>query len=210
MLERSDVASLARPLKHVRVPASDVSVAEAIVPPPHVKSEASRKFAVMGAAVLEKLCRSGGLDVVSRRTTPYLVSTPRGHVAISVMVSAISGDPATKNIIVPVTSLCRPRGSVDHVFVAAFVSKYERVRTRRGGVETCLAGWMTEDGLRAHAARSRVFSALRIITVPVARLYTMDTLRDYIMCTGEKEMVNEEVMHRMHDEAPRGSGCARD
>ena len=139
------------PIKSVRVPMSDVEAAKSVTPPRFVRSESSRRFAVMGAAILEKMCRSGGLSVRARKTLPYILDTARGRTAISVMVSTVSGDPATKHMIVPLTSIPAPPGVPHHVIVCAFVSKHERTREANGGLNVKLAGWATGEEVMQHA-----------------------------------------------------------
>lgn len=174
-------------IRRVRIPGSDVASADAIATPPHVKTARSRRFAVLGAAILEKLCRSSGMTVLSRKTTPYVIATPRGNVAVSVVVSSIRGDPASKHVIIPCTSMRSPRGVVDHVFVAAFVSKGSD-ETMSSGVDTNLAGWIPLGEVRRRASCSgRITSRLSIVTVPVRDLYGMNSLREYVYGDKKKE-----------------------
>ena len=169
------------PIKAVRIPKSDMDAAAAIAPPRLAASESSRRFAVMGAAILEKLCRSGNLAIHAKRTTPYVLDTVRGRIAVSVMVSAVSGDPATKHMVVPLTSLSSPPGVVGHVIVCAFVSKLERIREKNGGLNVKLAGWATAAEAAGYAREvTRVDTCIRIAAVPVAALHPIQTLRHYL------------------------------
>lgn len=169
------------PIKNVRVPKSDVDAAKTVEPPRFVCTENSKRFAVMGAAILEKMCRSGGLSVRAKRTMPYILDTAKGKTAISVMVSTISGDPATKHMIVPLTSLPAPRGVVDHVIVCAFVSKHERTRETNGGLNVKLAGWATAEETAKYArAGTSVATRVEIASVPVSALHPIQTLRHYL------------------------------
>lgn len=169
------------PIKNVRVPKSDVDAARAVAPPRFVCTENSRRFAVMGAAILEKMCRSGGLSVRAKRTVPYILDTARGKTAISVMVSTISGDPSTKHMIVPLTSLPVPPGVVGHVIVCAFVSKHEKAREENGGLNVKLAGWATaEETLKYARAGTSVATRVEVASVPVAALHPIQTLRHYL------------------------------
>lgn len=169
------------PIKNVRVPKSDVDAAKTVEPPRFVCTENSKRFAVMGAAILEKMCRSGGLSVRAKRTMPYILDTAKGKTAISVMVSTISGDPATKHMIVPLTSLPVPRGVVDHVIVCAFVSKHERTRETNGGLNVKLAGWATAEETAKYArAGTSVATRVEIASVPVSALHPIQTLRHYL------------------------------
>lgn len=169
------------PIKNVRVPKSDVDAARTVEPPRFVCTENSRRFAVMGAAILEKMCRSGGLSVRAKRTMPYILDTAKGKTAISVMVSTISGDPATKHMIVPLTSLPVPPGVVDHVIVCAFVSKHERTRETNGGLNVKLAGWATaKETLEYARAGTSVATRVEVASVPVRALHPIQTLRHYL------------------------------
>jgi len=169
------------PIKNVRVPKSDVDAAKTVEPPRFVCTENSRRFAVMGAAILEKMCRSGGLSVRAKRTMPYILDTAKGKTAISVMVSTISGDPATKHMIVPLTSLPVPPGVVDHVIVCAFVSKHERTRETNGGLNVKLAGWATaKETLEYARAGTSVATRVEVASVPVRTLHPIQTLRHYL------------------------------
>lgn len=175
------VSKPAAPIKAVRVPQSDVDAAASVAAPRLSSGGCSRRFAAMGAAILEKLCRSGGMTVRSRRTTPYILDTARGKVAVSVMVSAISGDPSSKHMIVPMTSLHPPPGVDLHVIVCSFVSKLERVREKNGGLNVKLAGWATSEEVAAHAnENTRVNTCLRVAAVPVSELHPIQTLRHYL------------------------------
>lgn len=170
------------PIKSVRVPMSDVEAAKSVTPPRFVRSESSRRFAVMGAAILEKMCRSGGLSVRARKTLPYILDTARGRTAISVMVSTVSGDPATKHMIVPLTSIPAPPGVPHHVIVCAFVSKHERTREANGGLNVKLAGWATGDEVMRHArlGTPRVATSIAVASVPVHELHPIHALRHYL------------------------------
>jgi len=169
------------PIKNVRVPKSDVDAAKTVEPPRFVCTENSKRFAVMGAAILEKMCRSGGLSVRAKRTMPYILNTAKGKTAISVMVSTISGDPATKHMIVPLTSLPVPPGVVDHVIVCAFVSKHERTRETNGGLNVKLAGWATaKETLEYARAGTSVATRVEVASVPVRALHPIQTLRHYL------------------------------
>ena len=169
------------PIKSVRVPKSDVDAAQAVAPPRFARTESARKFAVMGAAILEKLCRSGRLAVHAKRTTPYILDTVHGRTALSVMVSTVSGNLATKHMLVPLTSLPTPPGVPGHVLVCAFVSKHERARESGGGINVKLAGWATADEVRRHAlAATMVVTPVAIASVPVAELHPIQTLRHYL------------------------------
>lgn len=169
------------PIKNVRVPKSDVDAAKTVEPPRFVCTENSKRFAVMGAAILEKMCRSGGLSVRAKRTMPYILDTAKGKTAISVMVSTISGDPATKHMIVPLTSLPVPPGVVDHVVVCAFVSKHERTRETNGGLNVKLAGWATAKEVLEYArASTSVATRVEVASVPVRTLHPIQTLRHYL------------------------------
>lgn len=169
------------PIKNVRVPKSDVDAAKTVEPPRFVCTENSKRFAVMGAAILEKMCRSGGLSVRAKRTIPYILDTAKGKTAISVMVSTISGDPATKHMIVPLTSLPVPPGVVDHVIVCAFVSKHERTRETNGGLNVKLAGWATaKETLEYARAGTSVATRVEVASVPVRTLHPIQTLRHYL------------------------------
>lgn len=169
------------PIKFVRVPMSDVEAAKRVEPPRLATSEQSRKFAVMGAAILEKLCRSGNLEVRARRTSPYVLNTVRGNTAVSVIVSAVNGDLHSKHMLVPLSSLGKPPGTVRHVFVCAFVSKLERVREKNGGINTMLAGWATDREILASAERTpRIATGIEVAAVPVSALHPIQTLRYYL------------------------------
>lgn len=176
------------PIKSVRVPMSDVEAAKAVEPPRAAVTDASRRFAVMGAAILEKLCRSGNLSVRSKRTTPYILDTARGRTAISVMVSTVSGDPSTKHMVVPLTSLPPPPGVTQHVIVCAFVSKREHVREANGGLNVKLAGWATaKEALDYARVATRVATRVAVAAVPVSALHPIQTLRHYLSPTqGER------------------------
>ena len=168
-------------IKNVRVPKSDVDAAKTVAPPRFVRTENSKRFAAMGAAILEKLCRSGGLSVRAKRTLPYILNTARGRTAISVMVSTVSGDPSTKHMIVPLTSLPVPPGVVDHVVVCAFVSKHERARETNGGLNVKLVGWATaEETLKYARAGTSVATRVEVASVPVSALRPIQTLRHYL------------------------------
>lgn len=167
-------------IKRVRITGSDIASAGAIENPAHARTDRSRRFAVIGAAILEKMCRHAGMSVVSRRTTPYVISTPRGNIAVSVMVSAIRGDAASKHVIIPCTSLRSPRGVVDHVVVAAFVGKGAD-ENMSAGVETRLAGWIPIGDVRALSdGGGRIASRLSVMTIPVRKLRAVDELRKYV------------------------------
>lgn len=168
-------------VKNVRVPRSDIEAAKAVSPPRMARTDASRRFAAMGAAILEKMCRTGGLHVRSKRTVPYILDTARGRTAVSVMVSTVSGDIASKHMIVPITSLSAPPGVLNHVIVCAFVSKHERTREANGGLNVRLAGWATAVEA-AHYARTatRVATSISVAAVPVSALHPMQTLRHYL------------------------------
>ena len=169
------------PIKSVRVPLSDVEAAKAVAPPRAAVSDASKRFAVMGAAILEKLCRSGSLAVRSKRTTTYILDTTRGRTAVSVMVSTVSGDPSTKHMVVPLTSLKPPPGVAQHVLVCAFVSKREHVREANGGLNVKLAGWATAEEVLAHRQEAtRVATRVEVAAVPVSALPPIQTLRPYL------------------------------
>lgn len=173
------------PVKRIRVPLSDVAAAESVAPPRGARTEGSRTFAVLGAAILEKLCRSGRLSVYARRAVPYVLNTARGRVAVSVMVSTVTGDVAGKHMLVPVTSLAAPPQATDHVIVCAFVSKRERDRTAGGGVNVKLAGWATADEARRYVgAETRVNTPLSVAAVPVQALRPIQTLRHYLAPAG--------------------------
>lgn len=172
------------PIKSVRVPMSDVEAAKAVEPPRTAVTDASKRFAVMGAAILEKLCRSGRLAVRSKRTTPYILDTARGRTAISVMVSTVSGDPATKHMVVPLTSLPPPPGVTQHVLVCAFASKREHVREANGGLNVKLAGWATaKEALGYARVATRVATRVAVAAVPVSALHPIQTLRHYLSPT---------------------------
>lgn len=175
---------LAGPIKSVRVPKSDMDAAMSVAPPRQARTESSRRFAVMGAAILEKMCRSGGLSVHARRTLPYVLDTARGRTALSVMVSTVSGDPATKHMIVPLTSLPPPPGVQHHVIACAFTSKHERTREANGGLNVKLAGWATADEVAKYArAGIRVATRVAVAAVPVSALRPIQTLRHYLAPT---------------------------
>lgn len=180
---------LSGPVKNVRVPRSDIEAAQDVSPPRMARTDASRRFAAMGAAILEKMCRTGGLHVRSRRTVPYILDTARGRTAVSVMVSAVSGDIASKHMIVPITSLPSPPGVLNHVIVCAFVSKHEKTREANGGLNVRLAGWATAAEA-AHYARTatRVATSISVAAVPVSALHPMQTLRHYL---SPAELVNK-------------------
>lgn len=182
------------PIKNVRIPKSDVDVARSVNPPHQARTENAKRFAVMGAAILEKLCRSGHLSIYAKRTTPYILDTARGRVALSVMVSTVSGDPSTKHMVVPLTSLGLPPGAVMHVIVCAFVSKHERVRETNGGINVKLAGWATADEVLRYArADTRIATRVEVAPVPVHTLHPIQTLRHYLSPThtkGENECEN--------------------
>jgi len=174
-------ANLPGPIKSIRVPKSDVDAARGVAPPRFARTENSRRFAVMGAAILEKLCRSGHLAVHARRTTPYIVDTARGRIALSVMVSTVAGDPSTKHMLVPLTSLAVPPGVVRHVLVCAFVSKHEHARESRGGLNVKLAGWaIGEEAVKYARAATSVATRVEIAAVPVSALHPIQTLRHYL------------------------------
>ena len=169
------------PIKNVRVPKSDVDAAQAVTPPRFARTENAKRFAVMGAAILEKLCRSGHLSVHAKRTTPYILDTARGRTAVSVMVSTVSGDPSTKHMLVPLTSLGLPPGVTNHVLVCAFVSKHEHARESHGGINVKLAGWATdEETMRYARAVTSVATRVEIAAVPVSSLHPIQTLRHYL------------------------------
>lgn len=169
------------PIKSVRIPKSDVDAAQTVAPPRFARTESSRRFAVMGAAILEKLCRSGKLAVHAKRTTPYILDTARGRTALSVMVSTVSGDPNTKHMVVPLTSLGTPPGVPHHVLVCAFASKHEHARESHGGLNVKLAGWATaEETARYARATTSVATRVEIAAVPVSALHPIQTLRHYL------------------------------
>lgn len=169
------------PIKNVRVPKSDVDAAQSVSPPRMARTENSRRFAVMGAAILEKLCRSGRLAVHAKRTIPYIINTARGKIALSVMVSTVSGDPTTKHMIVPLTSLSVPAGVTQHVLVCAFVSKHEHARESNGGLNVKLVGWATgEEACKYARATTSVATRVKIAAVPVPDLRPIQTLRHYL------------------------------
>ena len=142
----------AGPIKNVRVPMSDVEAAKSVEPPRFARTENAKRFAAMGAAILEKMCRSGSLAVHARKTLPYILDTARGKTAISVMVSTISGDPMTKHMIVPL-----------------------------GGLNVKLAGWATaEEVLRYSRANTSVATRVEVAPVPVCDLHPIHTLRHYL------------------------------
>lgn len=193
-------------VKSVRIPKSDMDAAKSVSPPRLARTEASRRFAAMGAAILEKMCRTGGLRVRSRKTLPYVLDTARGKTAVSVMVSTVSGDIASKHMIVPLTSLPPPPGVRHHVITCAFVSKRERTREENGGLNARLAGWATAEEAALYArTATRVATSLAVAAVPVSVLHPMQTLRHYLAPdTGEdrptqakKESKHEETMPRM-------------
>lgn len=168
-------------IKSMRIPMSDVEAAKTVEPPKGAVSESSRRFAVMGSAILEKLCRSGRLAVRARRRAPYIIDTARGPTAVSVMVSAVLGDLTTKHMVVPVTSLQTPPGATGHVIVCAFVSKREKVREENGGLNVKLAGWATADEVGRYVrAATRVATRLEVAAVPVSDLRPIQTLRHYL------------------------------
>ena len=171
----------AGPIKNVRVPMSDVEAAKSVEPPRFARTENAKRFAAMGAAILEKMCRSGSLAVHARKTLPYILDTARGKTAISVMVSTISGDPMTKHMIVPLTSLPVPPGVEHHVIACAFVSKHEKARETNGGLNVKLAGWATaEEVLRYSRANTSVATRVEVAPVPVCDLHPIHTLRHYL------------------------------
>ena len=172
---------LAGPIKSVRVPKSDLDAAMSVAPPRQARTESSRRFAVMGAAILEKLCRSGRLSVRARHTLPYILDTVRGRTALSVMVSTVSGDLTTKHMVVPRTSLSAPPGVPHHVIVCAFASKHERTREANGGLNVKLAGWATAEEAAGYArAATRVATPIEVAAVPVSALHPIQTLRHYL------------------------------
>ena len=119
---------------------------------------------------------------------PYILDTAKGKTAISVMVSTISGDPATKHMIVPLTSLPVPPGVVDHVIVCAFVSKHERTRETNGGLNVKLAGWATaKETLEYARAGTSVATRVEVASVPVRTLHPIQTLRHYLAPTKPQE-----------------------
>ena len=178
----------AGPIKSVRVPKSDMDAAKAVEPPRFARTENARRFAAMGAAILEKMCRNGALAVRARRTMPYILDTARGKTAISVMVSTISGDPMTKHMIVPLTSLPTPPGVENHVIACAFVSKHEKARETNGGLNVKLAGWATADEVMRYArAGTSVATRVEVAPVPVCDLHPIQTLRHYLAPAGPKE-----------------------
>lgn len=194
------------PVKNIRIPKSDVDAAMNVAPPRFAVTDNARRFAVMGAAILEKLCRSGRLKVHARRTTPYILDTARGRTAVSVMVSTVSGSLATKHMIVPLTSLRPPPGAERHVLVCAFTSKRERTRESRGGLNVVLAGWATAEEAAGYArAATRVATPVKISAVPVSALHPIQTLRHYLapatggdhLTQAKKESEHEETMPRM-------------
>lgn len=175
------VPTLSSPIKSVRVPKSDVDAAHSVEPPAFARTPESRRFAVMSAAILEKLCRSGALAVRARKTLPYILDTRRGKVALSVMVSAVSGSLVSKHMVVPLTSIPVPKGVTDHVLVCAFVSKHERTREANGGINVKLAGWATADEVTRHAKNiTRVSTVLSVAAIPVPELHPIQTLKHYL------------------------------
>lgn len=197
------------PIKFIRVPMSDVEAAKSVVPPRRATSERSRKFAVMGAAILEKLCRSGKLDVRAKRTSPYILNTMRGRAAVSVVVSAVDGDLATKHMIVPLSALKRPPEAVRHVFVCAFVSKLERVREKHGGLNARLAGWATElEVLKHMEAHPRIDSQIEVAAVPVSDLRPIQTLRHYLAPENKGEGTCENSSQQPSSPAQQDSAAA--
>lgn len=169
------------PIKSVRVPKSDVETASAVIPPRQARTENSRRFAIMGAAILEKLCRSGNLSVYAKRTTPYVLDTTRGRVALAAMVSTVAGDLTSKHMVVPMTSLAAPPGVSETVFVCAFVSKRERTRETNGGINVKLAGWATLEEVAKYARDpARVATRVEIAAIPVSQLHPIQTLRYYL------------------------------
>ena len=178
----------AGPIKSVRVPKSDVDAAQAVAPPRFAVTDSSRRFAVIGAAILEKLCRSGNLKIHAKRTTPYILDTANGRTAVSVMVSTVSGDLLTKHMLVPLTSLSPPPGVPHHVIVCAFASKHEKARESRGGLNVKLAGWATAEEAAGYArAATRVATPVEIAAVPVSALHPIQTLRHYLAPGGEEQ-----------------------
>jgi len=179
---------LSGPIKNVRVPKSDVDAAMSVAPPRQARTESSRRFAVMGAAILEKMCRSGGLSVHTRRTLPYILDTARGRTALSVMVSTVSGDPSTKHMIVPLTSLPPPPGVPHHVIACAFTSKHERAREANGGLNVKLAGWATaEEAAKYARAGTSVATRVEVAAVPVSALHPIQTLRHYLAPAAQEQ-----------------------
>ena len=175
------VSRLPGPIKAIRVPKSDVDAAATVAPPVFATSDNSKRFAIMGAAILEKLCRSGDLVIHTKRTTPYIIDTVRGRLAVSVMVSAVNGDLSTKHMLVPLTSLGCPPGASEHVIVCAFVSKLERIREKNGGLNVKLAGWATAKEAVAYAdVLTRANSRIHVAAVPVVALHPIQTLRHYL------------------------------
>ena len=169
------------PIKNVRVPKSDVDAAQLVTPPRCARTENSRRFAIMGAAILEKLCRSGNLSVHAKHTTPYILNTAKGRTALSVMVSTVSGDLTTKHMLVPLTSLNVPAGVPHHIIVCAFASKHEHARESHGGINVKLAGWATaEETLKYARAATSVATRVEVAAVPVSALHPIQTLRHYL------------------------------
>lgn len=179
------------PVVRLRVTPADAAAAEAVRPPRGARTESSRSFAVLGAAILERLCRQGRLSVYARRAVPYVLDTARGRIAVSVMVSAVTGGVAGKHMLVPTTSLATPPMANGHVIVCAFVGKRERERNAGGGTNVRLAGWVTADEARRYVgAKTRVQTCLSVAAVPVAELRPIHALRHYLAPTGassEKE-----------------------
>lgn len=173
------------PVKKIKVGAGDMSAAESVAPPRGARTESAKSFAVLGAAILEKLCRSGRLSVYAKRALPYVMNTARGKVAVSVMVSTVSGDVERKHMLVPLTSLGTPPMASGHVIVCAFVSKRERERTAGGGVNVKLVGWATADEVRRYVgAETRVNTPLTVAAMPVSALRPIQTLRHYLAPQG--------------------------
>lgn len=181
------------PIKSVRIPKSDVDAARSVEPPRPARTESARRFAVMGAAILEKLCRSGCLAVRAKRTLPYILDTARGRTALSVMVSTVSGNLTTKHMLVPCTSLSAPPGVPHHVIVCAFVSKHEKAREVNGGLNVKLAGWATAEEAAGYArAATRVATPVEVAAVPVSALHPIQTLRYYLAPVRQQEPKEQE------------------
>jgi len=178
------------PIKNVRVPKSDMDAAKTVAPPRFARTENSRRFAAMGAAILEKMCRSGGLQIRAKKTIPYILDTAHGKTAISVMVSTVSGDPTTKHMVVPLTSLAAPPGVPHHVIVCAFVSKHEKTREANGGLNVRLIGWSTaKEALKYARVATSVATRVAVAAVPVPELRPIQTLRHYL--APEKQYENK-------------------
>ena len=104
----------------------------------------------------------------------------------------MSGDPTTKHMVVPLTSLPAPPGVNNHVIVCAFVSKHEKTREANGGLNVRLVGWATaEETLRYARVATSVATHIAVASVPVPELHPIQALRHYLAPAAPKNTTSE-------------------